>query len=918
MGTQPNIHVFGVRHLSPSGAWHLRRFLDQVRPKVVLIEGLADAEELIADITRKATKPPIAILAYTDSLPVRTLVYPLARYSPEYQALVWAKENDAKVEFIDLPSDIFLALQDVEEELRQKALQALKEKAEADAGSEDAEGDGGDDADGDTPTAEPGAPHSERGTPTADEEGGASRPSAPGVPQRAKPTSERGTPTADEEGGASRPSAPGVPQRAKPTSERGTPTADEEGGASRPSAPGVPQRAKLTSERGTPTADEEGGASRPSAPGVPQRAKLTSEEPDHTPEPTFSTYEEFARLAGENDYETYWERHFEHNLSEDAYRRASYEFGQSLRDLEQDAPRWRAENLVREAYMRRRIQQTIKSGVKPEKIVAVVGAFHAPVLSHEHPPMTDEELNSLRRRGSKLTLMPYSYFKLSSQSGYGAGNHAPAYFELMWEAMEHGDLPGLPSKYLSLIARHVRDDGTHRSTAEVIEGVRLATTLSAMKDGSAPTLADLRDAAITLIGHGELSTIKDAVARVDVGTAIGELPKGVSRTSIQSDFERELIRLKLEKYKTAVKQDLTLDLRENRRAKTDEGAFLDLNRSSFLHRLRLLEIGFAVPARSGQESVTWAEKWVVQWTPESEIALVEAVLLGETVELATGYKFRNKLELCTSIAEAAGLVRDACQCGLMQSMDLARHRLQHLATESSSFEAVAHADRELGMIARYGDVRKFDPAPLIPLIQELFVQGSLALYAASNCDNDAAKKLVRGMDDLNKVSLEYTDVVEEQLWIDSLQKLADSDDRNPLASGYACAILLERGLIANEDLAREVSRRISPGIPADLGAGWFEGLAGRNRYALLARQPLWEQLGEYVSGLEEDQFRRALVFLRRAFGGFSPHEKRQIAENLGQYWGVNEDEASEALSGPLTEQEEQTLQDLNEFNFDDI
>ena len=59
---------------------------------------------------------------------------------------------------------------------------------------------------------------------------------------------------------------------------------------------------------------------------------------------------------------------------------------------------------------------------------------------------------------------------------------------------------------------------------------------------------------------------------------------------------------------------------------------------------------------------------------------------------------------------------------------------------------------------------------------------------------------------LNKVGLEFHDRVDEPMWIDRLQKLADSDDRNPLLSGYACAVLLERGLIANESLAREVSR----------------------------------------------------------------------------------------------------------------
>ncbi|MBI3465443.1 MAG: hypothetical protein HY000_20665 [Planctomycetes bacterium] len=800
MPASSQLHVFGVRHLSPSGAWHLRAFLDRVRPKVVLIEGLSDADGLIPDITRKDTQPPIAILAYTDALPVRTLVYPIARYSPEYQALVWADEHDARAEFIDLPSDVFLALQEVKDN----------------------------------------APHE------------------PPAPEQA-------------------------PAAGGDESDAAEATGDES--ASDSPADAVAEQ-------------------NPARPQGPEK---------HT-----SLYERFARLAGEDNYETYWERHFEHNLSDDSYRLAAVEFGSGLRELEDDEPRWRAENLVREAFMRRRIRETIESGVRPDQIVAVVGAFHAPVLTDEHPPMTDDELATLKRRTSKLTLMPYSYFRLSSQSGYGAGNHAPAYFELLWDALEAGDLHGLPSRYLSLVARHLRSAGTHRSTAEVIEGVRLARTLSAFKDGLAPTLRDLQDAAVTLIGHGERSSVQEALARVEVGTAIGQLPKGVSRTSIQEDFDRELDRLKLEKYRTTVKQELGLDLRENRHAKTPEAAFLDLNRSSFLHRLRVLEIGFAQPAATRQQSATWAENWSVQWSPEAEICLVESVLLGETVELATAYKFKTRLENCTRVAESADMVRDACQCGLMQSMELARRRLQELAANSSEFPAVAHAAHQLGMIARYGDVRRFDPAPLLPLVEELFVQGSLALFPAANCDNSAAKAVVIAIDELNRVSLEYHDRVEEDLWVGELQKLAASDNRNPLLSGYASAILLERGLIASDELAREVSRRLSPGIDADLGAGWFEGLSLRNRYALLARQPLWAQLARYVASLDEPQFRRALVFLRRAFGPFSPREKRHIAENLGECWGLNADSASELIEQPLSEEEQKNLDDLNEFDFGDL
>jgi hypothetical protein len=548
--------------------------------------------------------------------------------------------------------------------------------------------------------------------------------------------------------------------------------------------------------------------------------------------------------------------------------------------------------------------------------VAVVGAFHAPVLTDEHPAMTDAELASLRRRSSKLTLMPYSYFKLSTQSGYGAGNRAPAYFDLFWEMLNDGALDELPMRYLAEVVRHMRDDGTHRSTAEVIEGVRLARTLAAMKEGFAPTLGDLHDAAVTLVGGGEYSTVATALARVDVGTAIGELPKGVSRTSIQEDFDRQMNRLKLEKYKKTVAEELTLDLRENRHVKTAEAAFLDLNRSSFLHRLRILEIGFAKPLPRGNQQTTWAEAWKLQWSPEHEIALVESVLLGETVELATAYKFKQLLDASAGIAVAADVVRDACQCGLAASMDQARKRLQELAAVSSDLAAVAHASTALSQVVRYGDVRKFDPAPLLPLIDELFVQGALALVPAANCDNQAAATLMNAIDELNRVSLEHH--VDGELWVTQLRKLSDADDRNPLLSGFACAVLLELGLLATEDLAREVSRRLSPGIPADLGAGWFEGLSRRNRSALLARQPLWVELAGYVKSLDDEQFRRAIVFLRRAFGAFSPQQKRQICENLAELWGVNADEAKEALETPLSEAEQQKLSDLKDFSFDDI
>ena len=107
-------YIFGIRHLSPAGAWHLLRFLEEKNPKLVLVEGPEDFDEQLKNITHKDTKPPIAILAYTKEAPVKTILYPFAEYSPEYQAILWCKSNHRKCQFIDLPSEVFLGLRSEE------------------------------------------------------------------------------------------------------------------------------------------------------------------------------------------------------------------------------------------------------------------------------------------------------------------------------------------------------------------------------------------------------------------------------------------------------------------------------------------------------------------------------------------------------------------------------------------------------------------------------------------------------------------------------------------------------------------------------------------------------------------------------------------------------------------------------------
>ena len=304
---------FGVRHLSPAAAFHLRRALDQAQPRLVLVEGPSDLNGQMEWLCHPSTKFPAAILAYTKTPPVRTVLWPFAIYSPEVQAILWAHEHGVECRFMDLPSSVFLALREAEE---------------MSVGRD---------------------------------------------------------------------------------------------------APGAPPPPKEAAEPSSPS----GGAVEQSE---TERAS------------TESVYKRLETVTGE-DHDTFWERNFEQLENSEEYQSACNTFGNHLRELSADDPRRAAETVVREAYMKRVIGQAVDSGIPAEEIFCVCGAFHVAGLG-ENAPMTDAEEASLPRAEACATLMPYSYYRLTTRSGYGAGNKAPAYFELLWEALHAGGLERLPYLYL--------------------------------------------------------------------------------------------------------------------------------------------------------------------------------------------------------------------------------------------------------------------------------------------------------------------------------------------------------------------------------------------------------------------------------------------------------------------------------------
>ncbi len=112
-----------------------------------------------------------------------------------------------------------------------------------------------------------------------------------------------------------------------------------------------------------------------------------------------------ARLAGYTDSERWWEVYFEQGIGDEQVFGAIVELMQSLR--EEIGTLGQADNLLREAYMRKIMRKAIKN--KYERIAVICGAWHTPALAdlNAHKVRDDNALlKGIPKIKTKATWIP--------------------------------------------------------------------------------------------------------------------------------------------------------------------------------------------------------------------------------------------------------------------------------------------------------------------------------------------------------------------------------------------------------------------------------------------------------------------------------------------------------------------------------
>jgi hypothetical protein len=571
-----------------------------------------------------------------------------------------------------------------------------------------------------------------------------------------------------------------------------------------------------------------------------------------------------AAAAGHDDPERWWEDAIEHRYhgadAFDAVRDA-------MAALRGDAAfaNWGGrDNTRREAAMRQAVRAAMREG--RERVAFVCGAWHAPALDPATYPTAAHDaalLRGLPKIKVAATWVPWTNRLLSFASGYGAGVTSPGWYHHLYTA------PGdVAIRWLARCAALLRDEQLDAPPSGVIDAVRLADTLAALRERPLAGLTELTEATQAVLCGGAAEPLQLVADRLLVGDAIGAVPEDTPMVPLARDLERLQRRLRLRR--TAGEQVVTLDLRKP----------LHLERSHLLHRLRLLGVRWGTQIDPGRTRGTFKEAWSLTWEPELSVALIDASSAGTTIAAAAAATVAARVA-AADIAALTALVEEALLADLPAALDAAMAALAERSARQHDTQRLMAAVEPLARVSRYGNVRGTDTDALRAVLRGIATRIAIGLGAAcSSLDHDAAVQLRERIDGVQRglALIDETDL--RGAWLDALTGVADQHGVHGQIAGRAVRLLLDARRVTFDEAGRRLSRALSAGADATAGASWLDGFLSGDATLLLHDRTLLAVVDGWVSRVDATLFDDLLPVLRRTFSAFGAAERRMIGDRV--------------------------------------
>lgn len=838
------VTLLGIRHHGPGSCRHVVEYLNELKPDLILLEAPSDVAPMLdfvpslsqakasplplpepeksqdeakaqaiaqamstsghapkkssakktaaedsAPVLPDILRPPVALMAYQNDSPSNAAFYPFAEFSPEWQTMLYGKEQGVEVRPFDLPLSYTLALRANAEKAAQEAAQDEEDKS------------------------------------------------------------------AGEKSESEEPAPPTAAAEQAPQVESPEPKAE---------------------------VDAEANAVAPSPVSV-------------------DPFDYLAQVEGLQDGEQWWETRIEQRLESSEIFKAVEVAVTALRQALPEHSS--ARDLVREAWMRKELRAAIKdaaalaqaraesasasasageaegevSGPKKGKVeghvVVVCGAWHVPALADlarykvkDDNALIKEQPKPLGKGKIGVTWIPWTYSRLSYYSGYGAGITAPGwYHHVFLHPEDDGTL------WLSHVAAVLRREGHDISVAHVMEAVRLARTLAALRGLSHPALAEFNEAVTTVMGMGDDLVLRSVASSLVIADRIGTIPSSVPMVPLLADITAQQKRLR-QPFTEGIKR-LDLDLRKP----------LDLARSVLFHRLNLMGIAWAHAVESSSRG-TFRESWELNYRPEQMVQIIEHAIYGNTLLEAVQNYVQAQMREHPDLEFITKTLERVMNCDLPELVEDMSARLNDLAAQASNLHVLLRTVPPLCSIVRYGNVRKFDFSSVRTMLETMITRINVGgLLICCNINDDAARTL---KDTLGQVNLALNTLNDEsclKIWCDYIAKIQSSAKVHPLLSGCATRLMRDQQTVTNEIILQALSYYSSVGnSPSDI-AFWFEGFLEGSGTVLLLDDVLWGLVNSFICNLDQESFDQILPIMRRTFSTFEQHERTQLGQKAKAY-----------------------------------
>ncbi|MBP9891981.1 MAG: hypothetical protein KBG84_08735 [Planctomycetes bacterium] len=618
------------------------------------------------------------------------------------------------------------------------------------------------------------------------------------------------------------------------------------------------------------------------------------------PEPTI--YDRCAQARGYRTFEEFWEAAFEAPDYDPQTFVATLDDWADLTRQEGDLELHRA----RDAFMARRISEAVAK--HRENVAAVLGAAHTAALARgDFDSALEAKLPAPLL--CETTLIPYSFPRLSEQLGYGAGNRAPQYYQRAHD--NDCDFKRATLEVLIEFCGHLRLRGFAASLADTIEAYRLALMLAQLREKQAPGLDEVRDAALAVLCRGEKAHIDGFLWPSVVGKNIGRVAGKIGRNSLQEEFWGEVKARRL----PSTDEMETFSLRLNNE--------VEIASSIFLHRLRVAGIpyaNFVGAARSkageaqagGIAALTRvSEGWQAQWTPSTDIALVEKIVLGENLTAVCRRVLEDKLTAARSTGEAADVLLESVVAGVPATLAAALEACETRASADDDVFSLARASRALSGLLTYGSSRSdagLSEKMLAPLCQATFTRSVLRLENACKGDDEAVKPALEAMRLLHETA-QAQPLVDKPSWLDAARGLSGNFVVNAQTSGMAAGLLYLAQALTDADAAALIAQRLSNTAQPENCAGFLEGFLNVNATVIVKSRPVVAALDAFLCSLEIERFKNSLPALRRALGPLGATERRYLLENLVALRNLGG--GAQAARAIVVEKDKQKLKEMN-------